>query len=64
MQITDEFLAFSMAKGNNLSSPRPEYGFAGLEAGKRWCVCVARCLEASEAGFAPPVILKSRHLRC
>ncbi len=62
-QMTDEFLAFSISRGNDLSTPRPEYGFVGLKAGDRWCVCAARWLEASEAGFAPPVILESTHVR-
>ena len=63
-QMTDEFLAFSISQDNDLSTPRPEYGFAGLKAGDRWCVCAARWLEASEAGFAPPVILEACHIRC
>jgi uncharacterized protein (DUF2237 family) len=63
-QVTDEFLAFSQAQGNDLSTPRPEYGFEGLVAGDRWCLCAARWLEASEAGFAPPVILEACHERC
>lgn len=62
-QMTDEFLAFSISRGNDLSTARPEYGFVGLKAGDRWCVCAARWLEASEAGFAPPVILESTHIR-
>lgn len=62
-QMTDEFLAFSISRGNDLSTPRHEYGFVGLKAGDRWCVCAARWLEASEAGFAPPVILESTHIR-
>ncbi|MES2182730.1 MAG: DUF2237 domain-containing protein [Pseudomonadota bacterium] len=63
-QVTDEFLAFSISRGNDLSTPRPEYGFEGLKAGDRWCICAARWLEASEAGFAPPVILESTHIKC
>lgn len=62
--MTDEFLAFSISQGNDLSTPRPEYGFEGLKAGDRWCVCAARWLEASEAGFAPPVILEACHIKC
>ncbi len=58
-EMTDEFLVFSQAQGNDLSTPRPEYGFPGLKAGDRWCVCAARWLEASEAGYAPPVILEA-----
>jgi len=63
-QVTDEFLAFSISRGNDLSTARPEYGFEGLVAGDRWCVCAARWLEASEAGFAPPVILEACNERC
>jgi uncharacterized protein (DUF2237 family) len=63
-QMTDEFLAYSISRGNDLSTPRPEYGFDGLMAGDRWCVCAARWLEASEAGFAPPVILEACHEKC
>lgn len=64
VQVTDEFLAFSVSVGNDLSTPRPEFGFFGLNAGDRWCVCAARWLEASEAGYAPPVILESTHEQC
>lgn len=63
-QVTDEFLAFSIVQGNDLSTPRPEYGFDGLVAGDRWCVCAARWLEASDAGFAPPVVLEASHEKC
>lgn len=63
-QVTEEFLAFSISRGNDLSTPRPEFDFAGLQAGDRWCLCASRWLEASEAGFAPPVILESCHEKC
>jgi uncharacterized protein len=63
-QVTEEFLAFSITRGNDLSTPRPEYEFEGLKPGDRWCLCASRWLEASEAGFAPPVILESCHERC
>lgn len=63
-QMTEEFLAFSYSKGNDLSTPRPEFGFEGLKPGDRWCVCAARWLEASDAGFAPPVILEASHAKC
>lgn len=63
-QMTDEFLAFSLSRGNDLTTPRPEYGFEGLRAGDRWCLCASRWLEASEAGFAPPVILEACHEKC
>src|SRR5512144_1331474 len=58
-QMTAEFLAFSAARGNDLSTPRP--GFPGLRPGDRWCVCAARWLEAHEAGVAPPVVLAATH---
>ena len=64
VQVTDEFLAFSITKGNDLTTPRPQYEFPGLKAGDRWCVCASRWLEASEAGFAPPVILEACHEKC
>ena len=60
-QMTEEFLAYSISRGNDLSTPRPEYGFDGLQAGDRWCLCASRWLEASEEGFAPPVILAACH---
>lgn len=61
--VTDEFLAFSRAVGNDLSTPRPEYGFAGLTAGDRWCLCAARWEEARQAGFAPDVVLAATHAK-
>jgi uncharacterized protein len=60
--VTDEFLEFSMRAGNDLSTPRPEFGFPGLVAGDRWCVCAARWLEAHHAGCAPPVVLGATHV--
>lgn len=57
--MTDVFLEFSRAHGNDLSTPRPEFGFPGLKAGDRWCVCAARWAEALEAGAAPPVVLQA-----
>ncbi len=63
-EMTDEFLAFSKAQGNDLSTPMPDYDFPGLRAGDRWCICASRWLEASEAGYAPPVILESCDERC
>ena len=60
-EMTEDFLAFSLAAGNDLSTPRPEYGFAGLKAGDRWCLCVARWEEARRAGAAPPVLLEATH---
>jgi uncharacterized protein (DUF2237 family) len=59
--MTDEFLAFSKASGNDLSTPVPAYGFAGLKAGDRWCLCAPRWQEAFEAGQAPRVVLRATH---
>jgi len=59
--VTEAFLAFSKQVGNDLSTPRPEYEFPGLQPGDRWCVCAARWKEAYDVGMAPPVILKSTH---
>jgi uncharacterized protein (DUF2237 family) len=61
IEATAEFLAFSKARGNDLSTPRPEFGFAGLNPGDRWCLCAARWQEALEAGAAPRVVLASTH---
>jgi len=61
--VTDEFLEFSQSVGNDLSTPRPEYGFAGLKAGDRWCLCATRWEEARIAGFAPPVVLDATNRR-
>ena len=61
VEVTAEFLAFSKARGNDLSSPRPELGFAGLKAGNRWCLCSMRWQEAFEAGAAPRVVLAATH---
>ena len=61
-EITDEFLEFSKSRGNDLSTPRPEYGFAGLRPGDRWCLCASRWQEAYEAGMAPAVILEATHM--
>jgi uncharacterized protein (DUF2237 family) len=61
--MTAEFLAMSKYLGNDLSTPRPEYGFAGLKPGDRWCLCAARFLQAHEEGAAPQVHLRATHLR-
>lgn len=58
---TDEFLAFSKARGNDLSTPVPAFDFPGLKAGDRWCLCAARWKEAFEAGMAPRVVLRATH---
>ncbi|BCX47215.1 hypothetical protein HAHE_11230 [Haloferula helveola] len=59
--MTAEFLEFSRSAGNDLSTPRPEYGFPGLNPGDRWCVCLSRWAEALKAGKAPPVVLEATH---
>jgi len=59
--MTAEFLAFSRARGNDLSTPRPEFQFPGLVVGQRWCVCVQRWKEALGGGCAAPVVLESTH---
>lgn len=56
-EMTAGFLAFTKAKGNDLSTPVPDAGFPGLKPGDRWCLCAARWREAAEAGVAPPVVL-------
>jgi len=62
-RVTAEFLAFSKGRGNDLSTPRLELGFAGLKPGDRWCLCASRWLEAYEAGAAPHVYLAATHER-
>jgi len=59
--VTEEFLAFSKGRGNDLSTPRPEYRFPGLEGGDQWCLCALRWKEAFEAGVAPGVRLEATH---
>lgn len=59
--MTSEFLAFSAARGNDLSTPVPQFEFPGLQPGDRWCLCVARWKEAADAGHAPPVVLTATH---
>ncbi|WP_347916892.1 DUF2237 domain-containing protein [Paracoccus marcusii] len=61
--LTDEFLAMSRYLGNDLTTPRPEYGFAGLKAGQRWCLCASRFLQAAQEFAAPTVVLESTHKR-
>ena len=60
--MTASFLAFSREAGNDLSTPRPEYGFPGLQPGDRWCLCVSRWVEADHAEVAPPVVLEATHI--
>lgn len=61
--LTAEFLAFSKAAGNDLTTPRPEFGFPGLKAGDRWCLCAARWKEAHDAGKAPKLVLAATHAK-
>ncbi|WP_028958441.1 DUF2237 family protein [Sulfitobacter sp. 20_GPM-1509m] len=61
--MTAEFLAYSKYVGNDLSTPRPEFGFDGLRPGDRWCLCAARFLQAHDEGCAPDVALSSTHQR-
>ena len=58
-RVDAEFLAFSQAAGNDLSTPRPEFGFAGLQPGDRWCLCAPRWQEALQAGAAPRIVLRA-----
>jgi uncharacterized protein (DUF2237 family) len=60
-RVTSEFLEFSKSRGNDLSTPKPEFGFEGLNPGDQWCLCAARWKEAFEAGVAPIVVLESSH---
>lgn len=60
-RVTAAFLTFSKARGNDLSTPRPEFGFAGLQPGDQWCLCADRWAEALAAGVAPPVVMSATH---
>ncbi len=60
-QVTEEFLAFTQSRGNDLSTPVPQYRFPGLRPGDRWCLCISRWLEAYHAGVAPPILLEATH---
>jgi hypothetical protein len=60
-EMTDEFLEYTKGQGNDLSTPMPAFGFPGLKAGDKWCLCASRWKEALEAGVAPPVVLESTH---
>lgn len=57
--MTDEFLDFTKSKGNDLSTPIPQWQFPGLVDGSKWCLCISRWLEAEKAGVAPPVVLEA-----
>ena len=61
--VDADFLAFSKTAGNDLSTGRPEFGFAGLQPGDHWCLCASRWLEAHAAGYAPEVVLGATHAR-
>ena len=63
VEVTREFLEFSRFRGNDLSTPQPEFRFPGLKPGYRWCLCAARWLEAQQSGMAPRVVLKGTHER-
>ncbi len=62
-EVTADFLAFSKSQGNDLSTPRPEFGFKGLVPGDRWCLCADRWQQALDAGKAPRVVLRATHER-
>jgi len=62
-ELTEAFLAYSRAVGNDLSTPQPQFGFPGLKPGDRWCLCALRWKEALQAGVAPPVVLECTHGR-
>lgn len=61
VRVTREFLEFSRSRGNDLVTPRAEFGFPGLKPGDQWCLCAARWKEAEQAGVAPRVLLRSTH---
>ena len=63
IKVTEEFLEYSKCKGNDLSTPVPEYGFEGLKEGHSWCLCAMRWLEAEQANMAPRVHLKRTHIK-
>jgi uncharacterized protein len=60
-QVTEGFLNFTKSRGNDLSTPMPEYNFPGLKPGDYWCLCASRWKEAMDAGFAPPIVLAATH---
>jgi len=63
VEVTTEFLEYSRFRGNDLMTPLPQFGFPGLKAGDRWCLCASRWLEAYKAGMAPRVFLTRTHKR-
>jgi uncharacterized protein len=60
-EVTEEFLLFSKSRGNDLTTPVPQYNFPGLQSGDRWCLCASRWKEALDAGSAPPIVLSATH---
>ena len=62
-EMTEVFLSFTKSRGNDLSTPIPDYGFPGLQPGDKWCLCASRWVEAYEAGVAPPIVLTATHER-
>ncbi len=62
-RVTQEFLVYSLQRGNDLMTPQPEFRFVGLKAGDRWCLCANRWKEALAAGVAPPVVLECTHAK-
>ena len=63
IKATQEFLEYSRFKGNDLSTPVPEFGFAGIKPGDTWCLCAARWLQAQQDDRAPRVYLKKTHIK-
>lgn len=63
IEITTDFLEYSRFAGNDLSSPRLEFGFPGLKEGDRWCLCASRWLQAHDKGMAPKIFLKNTHIK-
>lgn len=63
VEVTDSFLEYSRSRGNDLVTPMPDFGFPGLKAGDRWCLCASRWLEAQQADMAPRVFLRRTHRR-
>ena len=59
--MTEEFLSYTKSKGNDLSTPRPEWQFPGLKPGDKWCLCISRWLQAEKEGKAPKIILEATH---
>jgi uncharacterized protein len=62
-EVTEAFLRYTQAQGNDLTTPHPTYGFPGLKPGDKWCLCAARWKEALDDGVAPPVVLAATHIK-